>query len=132
MYFAVFSDADFAEEDLVQESAPEVACGQIGLQGLLCERERVSESLVDVGELDLGASQKLIEGLLLRFDSLGLATHHVLGHTALEVQFKELGLVVFECLEASAVPDGCSLDDRYMLSSYRLDCCTDLSDSLLG
>ena len=38
LHFAVFSDADFAEEDLVQESASEVACGQVGLQRLLCER----------------------------------------------------------------------------------------------
>jgi hypothetical protein len=53
LHFAVFSDTNFAEEDLVQESAPEVACGQVGFQGLLDERQRICKTLIDVGELDL-------------------------------------------------------------------------------
>jgi hypothetical protein len=61
-----------------------------------------------------------------------LTAHHAVGHASLEVQFEELGLFVFECLEASAVPGGRSLDDPDVLCGYRLDRSADLSDGLLG
>lgn len=48
------------------------------------------------------------------------------------MQFKELGLFVLKCLEASAVPGGRSLDDLDVLGGYRLDRSADLSDGLLG
>jgi hypothetical protein len=92
---AAFAYADLVNEDLIEHSAAEIACGEVGLKRLLGEHERIVEGGVDIGELDLRPSEQLVEALLLRFDALSLATHDAFGYAAFEVEFEKLCLLVF-------------------------------------